>query len=249
MKVTWAWLVSAALHGLVLGLPVQTTPVVRDWTRVVPVLLVERAFQTPRGQDPSIESEPVLPSSPPVSVAADPEPDRTPSRDRPRTQGQGAEVRAERVSSSREKDTRPTISASERERRPSSAAWARRLNDDTVDAYPGSSSAVWSRPEAQSLSSPKDLEIPYDPPRFARRVPPAYPRNARRRGIEGDVLLRLTIDASGYLKNIEVVKSSGSEFLEAALIAMRSSTFHPAVRGGKAVASHVLLPIQFRLKD
>lgn len=87
-----------------------------------------------------------------------------------------------------------------------------------------------------------------DGPRFANRVMPKYPRLARELGREGSVLLLLTIDEHGRLVDAQVVKGGGSGFEEEALRAVKSSTFHPAVRNGKPVLCRTHLPIHFQLK-
>jgi protein TonB len=64
---------------------------------------------------------------------------------------------------------------------------------------------------------------------------------------EGKVLLRLTIDENGKLMNVEVIEASGFGFTEAALDAVRKSTYRPAIKNGNAVFSLALLPVRFRL--
>lgn len=85
-------------------------------------------------------------------------------------------------------------------------------------------------------------------PRFVNRVMPVYPLIARRLGKEGRVLLRLTIDDTGRLTNVEVIENTGYGFTEAAIDAVKSSTFAPANKNGNPVASRVLLPVTFKLK-
>ncbi len=86
-------------------------------------------------------------------------------------------------------------------------------------------------------------------PQFVHRVLPQYPRLARRLGVEGTVVLRLSIDASGKLTQAEVVQSAGHGFDEEALRAVRESVFSPAVREGRPVACSALLQIRFQLDN
>ena len=86
-------------------------------------------------------------------------------------------------------------------------------------------------------------------PQFIQRALPQYPRLARRLGVEGTVLLRLSIDASGKLTQAEVVQSAGHGFDEEALRAVRQSVFSPAVREGRPVACVALLHIRFQLNN
>ncbi len=85
-------------------------------------------------------------------------------------------------------------------------------------------------------------------PRFLHREMPVYPLMARRLGKEGRVLLRLTIDENGKLLNVEVIEGAGYGFTEAAVRAVKKSTFQPAAQDGKPVMSKALLPIRFSLR-
>ncbi|MFZ5758822.1 MAG: energy transducer TonB [Thermodesulfobacteriota bacterium] len=84
-------------------------------------------------------------------------------------------------------------------------------------------------------------------PAFAKRVPPEYPRQARRMGRQGKVVLRLTIDERGSLAEANIVESGGPAFDEASLNAVRASSYRPAMVHDTPVASSALLTIQFQL--
>lgn len=78
--------------------------------------------------------------------------------------------------------------------------------------------------------------------------PPVYPALARRRDQEGEVLLRLDLDARGQITEARVLVSSGFPLLDqAALSAGRGWQLLPALLNGVAVASYVQVPVQFRL--
>ena len=60
--------------------------------------------------------------------------------------------------------------------------------------------------------------------------------------------LLVSIDSRGAVLETEVARSSGSAILDrAARKAVESWRFRPALRDGVAVASRVLVPIEFRL--
>ena len=86
-----------------------------------------------------------------------------------------------------------------------------------------------------------------DGPRFAKLVPPRYPRQVGGTATERLVLLRLHIDAAGQLQQAAVVRSGGRDFDAAALAAVKESTFLPARQQGQPVASRAMLPIRFKL--
>ncbi len=77
--------------------------------------------------------------------------------------------------------------------------------------------------------------------------PPRYPARAMRRGESGTVLLQVHVDAQGRPTRVEVVQSSRSRELDReAQRTVERWRFSPAVRNGRAVASKVLVPIEFQ---
>lgn len=86
-------------------------------------------------------------------------------------------------------------------------------------------------------------------PRFIHRELPIYPFLARKLGKEGNVVLRLTLDERGRQKDIEIIVKAGFGFTDAALQAVKRSIFSPAQREGKPVASRVLIPVKFVLRE
>lgn len=79
---------------------------------------------------------------------------------------------------------------------------------------------------------------------------PEYPAEARRRGQEGVVLLRLVVDATGDVTGVSVAESSGWPLLDmAAVRAARTWRFTPAMNAGAARASEATLPVRFRLVE
>jgi len=86
-------------------------------------------------------------------------------------------------------------------------------------------------------------------PKFLHREMPVYPLMARKFGKEGKVVLRLTIDHRGNLLNVEVTQRADYGFTEAAIEAVKRSTFLPAKRDGYPIISRALLPIRFTLLE
>jgi len=78
--------------------------------------------------------------------------------------------------------------------------------------------------------------------------PPRYPHAARRRGMQGRVLLHVEVMVSGHCGQIEVQKSSGYDMLdEAAVEAVKAWQFIPATHLGFPVQSWLHIPIRFEL--
>ena len=77
---------------------------------------------------------------------------------------------------------------------------------------------------------------------------PIYPKIAIRRGIEGDVSLRVMLTASGVVSSVTVEKPSGSRLLDAAAVsAVKKWQFNPAMHQGEPAASVTTVPIEFKL--
>ena len=79
--------------------------------------------------------------------------------------------------------------------------------------------------------------------------PPTYPRMARKRGTEGQVMLRVELNEAGDITALSVEHSSGSGLLDrAAQDAVEKWQFAPAQRNGISVASYVRIPVNFILE-
>ncbi|HET6906063.1 MAG TPA: TonB family protein [Rhodanobacteraceae bacterium] len=86
---------------------------------------------------------------------------------------------------------------------------------------------------------------------YETATPPRYPIAALREGVQGTVLLRVLVDATGKPVQVMVLKSSGSRELDNAarehvLAAWR---FHPAQRDGHAIQAWAQVPVKFSLSD
>lgn len=88
------------------------------------------------------------------------------------------------------------------------------------------------------------------PPRLLDNRPPTYPSHAARERLEGTTLLRIRITAEGNVAELEVVSTSGHPILDAAAVsAVRTWRFLPAMRNGRPVATTVRLPVRFALDE
>jgi TonB family protein len=86
-------------------------------------------------------------------------------------------------------------------------------------------------------------------PRYAVNPKPSYPDEAREKGYEGDVLLRVEILPNGRVGHIGVKRTSGYEVLDqSALLTVRQWRFIPARKGGEAIPFLVNIPIKFYLQ-
>ncbi len=77
-------------------------------------------------------------------------------------------------------------------------------------------------------------------------VTPKYPREARKKGIQGDVLLQATIDTKGNVVNLRVAQ--GDPILaDAAVKAVKQWRYRPYVLNGDPVEVETTVRIQFHL--
>ena len=77
-------------------------------------------------------------------------------------------------------------------------------------------------------------------------VPPDYPREARDKGIEGDVLLQATIDTKGNLTNLKAVQGDPI-LVKAAIDAVKKWRYRPYILKGEPVDVDTVIKIQFHL--
>jgi len=78
---------------------------------------------------------------------------------------------------------------------------------------------------------------------------PEYPRTAREAGWEGTVVLQVLVLPDGTAGNVTLHKTSGYSILdEAALLAVRSWQFVPAMDGNFPIRSMVRMPVRFDLR-
>ena len=86
-------------------------------------------------------------------------------------------------------------------------------------------------------------------PLYKQNTSPPYPPKARRMGYEGIVMLKVLINESGRVNNLEVLKSSGYDILDrAALSTVKEWRFEPGTEGGIKKKMWVKIPIRFQLK-
>jgi periplasmic protein TonB len=102
---------------------------------------------------------------------------------------------------------------------------------------------------AAPAPAPAQAPLVQGPPRFRRPPsPPDYPAQARDRGEEGAVGLRLLVGADGTTREVRLHRSSGNRlFDEAALAAARRWEIEPASLDGRRAEAWVEVPVRFRL--
>jgi TonB family protein len=84
-------------------------------------------------------------------------------------------------------------------------------------------------------------------PELIHREPAVYPEIAKKIGLQGRVVIEVTIDAQGKPIQAKVIKSASDIFNEAAIEAVMKYSFKPAMMSTGPVTAKVMIPIDFRL--
>ena len=119
------------------------------------------------------------------------------------------------------------------------------LGDDILEAL-----AVLPQPGAPADPSNAPIRIGdgVAPPRKIHDVPPVYPPAAREAGVQGLVILDATIDPTGVVGDIEVLKSV-PELDEAAIAAVEQWRYEPTLVDGVPVPISMTMTINFTLRS
>jgi TonB family protein len=86
------------------------------------------------------------------------------------------------------------------------------------------------------------------PPQLVREIRANYTEDARRRGVEGDVVLEIVVRRDGSVGKVRVLQSLGSGLEQKATEAVRQWRFTPATRYGTAVDVIVEVAVGFKLR-
>lgn len=124
--------------------------------------------------------------------------------------------------------------------------------DEPVDDFLPAKSEAKDRPV--TVASAERGPATVRPPRVKRagggNPPPVYPERARRRGVEGRLVLAVKVSARGLAQKVKVKKSSGSKILDwAAQDAVEKWKFVPAMRAKIPVPGEVDVTVVFKLKQ
>lgn len=85
-------------------------------------------------------------------------------------------------------------------------------------------------------------------PKYRQNPAPRYPAAARRRGLQGIVLLEVLVNPAGRVEELRLARSSGHSLLDrAASKTVRAWRFVPGRRGNKKIAMWVRVPVRFEL--
>jgi TonB family protein len=99
-----------------------------------------------------------------------------------------------------------------------------------------------------SLGTPPGVQPPSASMKFRLKSPPVYPAYAIKHHLEGNVILRVKVNAHG--EPVQVIPESGKadpSLVKAAITAAKNWRYHPATKHGKPVVGWAKIPVYFRL--
>jgi TonB family protein len=116
-------------------------------------------------------------------------------------------------------------------------------NGASLSGIVGSSVAAPAAPEIKQ-EGPVKVGGNVKEPRLVSRVMPEYPLVAKQAGIQGDIVVKTTIDQKGNVVNVQVV--SGPAMLRGpALTALRRWKYEPSTLNGQPIEVQMLVTIKF----
>jgi TonB family protein len=81
--------------------------------------------------------------------------------------------------------------------------------------------------------------------RLLRHVPPAYPTEARKNGIEGTVVLKTVVSETGVVEGVRLVEGNPA-LAAAAITSVKQWRYRPYVRDGKAQPFQTIVLVEFQ---
>jgi uncharacterized protein (TIGR03790 family) len=101
---------------------------------------------------------------------------------------------------------------------------------------------------APPAPSVQDASVSLDfPIRLLSKTPIKYPDAARLAHVEGVVVVRLLIDEMGQVMKAELV-SGDKRLAKSVLASVKSWRFEPELENGRAIVSHLSVPVTFKIK-
>lgn len=109
----------------------------------------------------------------------------------------------------------------------------------------GGQAPVRAATQPGATAKPPEVDVT-----FKNRNPPKYPAEAIEKGEQGDVMLRVTIDAGGHVTGVAVdpaMTTAATVLQTAAIQAAANWKFAPGMKDGRPVGGVVKIPVNFSL--
>jgi protein TonB len=117
-----------------------------------------------------------------------------------------------------------------------------------VAVAPRPAAAVVEETSPPPAAKPEAPAGPRAPARLLQKVAPPYPEAARSEGLEGEVVLMLTIDTRGHVTAVRLVKGLAPPLDAAAVEAARATLWDPARVGDTPVITTQRFNVRFMLE-
>ncbi len=109
-----------------------------------------------------------------------------------------------------------------------------------------------SAPQSTASASPEntyDISKLSEFPKVLQQVRPVYPPDAHNKGVQGEALVDFIIDPRGNTTHAYAVRATTPEFGKSAVESVAQWKFTPGKVAGKAVFTHMQVPIVYTLED
>jgi len=109
----------------------------------------------------------------------------------------------------------------------------------------GGQASVHAATDPGATAKPPEVDVT-----FKNRNPPKYPAEAIKKGEQGDVMLRVTIDAEGRVAGVAVdpaMTTAATVLQTAAIRAAANWKFAPGMKDGRPIGGVVEIPVNFSL--
>jgi TonB family protein len=87
------------------------------------------------------------------------------------------------------------------------------------------------------------------PPTIISKVEPQYSEEARKAGLQGTVLLKISVDETGKPRDPKVLRGLGLGLDEKAIEAVSNWQFQPGAKDGQPMPAQARIEVNFRLLD
>jgi len=99
----------------------------------------------------------------------------------------------------------------------------------------------------KNTTKPLELTDDITPPKLVEVAMPTYTENAKKKKIEGTVVVSIVVDAKGDVTDAKVVKSLDPELDQSALVAVKMWRYKPATKEDQPVAVRMNVNLDFNL--
>jgi periplasmic protein TonB len=244
---------TGSAENLVLEEEPQKTkmPLIAGAAAALVILVVAIWFIFLRGPKETQPSQPAATEQPSQPAAAT-TPESTPAVTSPATTPEPEKTTPAPVSETSKPSAKPTKAKPEVKPATSTKTPTAKPQPEKKQPAPEVTAAPPPAAEPVKPAETAPVAVPFvaiqETPKVIHREPPVYPSVALRMGIEGRVVVEVTVDAQGRPIQANVVESTSDIFDESATEAALKTTYKPAVMTTGPVTAKVRVTFDFQLR-